>query len=277
MAKPLQYIGQGFFYALFMGVIGYFSTYPVYAHLPPDETLIKLSFRHAGQIAGECRERTQEEMDKLPMYQRKGGTKVCPRGRSDLVVELEMDGKQLYHEILRPTGLAHSSNANIYRRIPVKAGVHTLKARLKDRPGDDFNYVREETVNLAAGRILVRLGIASLVGAGLFAILLVLARTPYIQDFFPWVYFFHTPLVVHVDLSVLLWFLAFAGVLWSLNSSSRFLGVGWLALVLAAGGAAIIVLSPFVAAGKPLMSNYVPVIQSTFFFTGLIVFAVGLT
>ncbi|HEY4696864.1 MAG TPA: hypothetical protein VIH29_02495 [Gallionella sp.] len=155
MAKPLQYIGQGFFYALFMGVIGYFSTYPVYAHLPPDETLIKLSFRHAGQIAGECRERTQEEMDKLPMYQRKGGTKVCPRGRSDLVVELEMDGKQLYHEILRPTGLAHSSNANIYRRIPVKAGVHTLKARLKDRPGDDFNYVREETVNLAAGRILV--------------------------------------------------------------------------------------------------------------------------
>ena len=37
----------------------------------------------------------------------------------------------------------------------MKAGVHTLKARLKDRPGDDFNYVREETVNLAAGRILV--------------------------------------------------------------------------------------------------------------------------
>ena len=155
MAKPLQYIGQGLFYALFMGVIGYFSTYPVYTHLPPDETLIKVSFRHAGQIAGECRERTEEEMSKLPMYQRKGGNKVCPRGRTDLVVELEMDGKQLYHEILRPTGLAHSSNANIYRRIPVKAGVHTLKARLKDRPGDDFNYVREETVTLAAGRILV--------------------------------------------------------------------------------------------------------------------------
>jgi len=72
-----------------------------------------------------------------------------------VVVELEMDGKQLYHEVLRPTGLAHSSNANIYRRIPVKAGVHTLKVRLKDHPGDDFNYVREETVNLAPGRIMV--------------------------------------------------------------------------------------------------------------------------
>ena len=38
----------------------------------------------------------------------------------------------------------------------------------------------------------------------------------------------------------------------------------------------MIVLSPFVAAGKPLMSNYVPVIQSTFFFSGLIGFAVGM-
>ena len=121
------------------------------------------------------------------------------------------------------------------------------------------------------------LGMASLVGAGLFAILLVLSRTPYIQDVFPWIDFFHTALVVHVDLSVLLWFLAFAGVLWSLNSSSRFIGIGWLALVLAAGGAAMIVLSPFVDTGNPVMSNYVPVIQSTFFITGLIVFAVGIT
>lgn len=128
---------------------------------------------------------------------------------------------------------------------------------------------------LASGWL--RLGIASLVGAGLFAILLVLSRTPYIQDIFPWVDFFHSALVVHVDLSVLLWFLAFAGVLWSLNLSSRFIGVGWLALVLSGAGAVMIVLSPFVKSGKPLMSNYIPVIQSTFFFTGLIVFAIGIT
>lgn len=155
MAKPLQYIGQGLFYVLFMGIIGYFSTFPAYTHLPPNETLIKLSFRHAGQHVGACRERTAEEVAQLPSYQRKGGTTVCPRGRADVVVELEMDGKQLYHEILRPTGLAHSSTSNIYRRIPVKAGVHTLKARLRDHDGEDFNYAHEETVNLAPGRILV--------------------------------------------------------------------------------------------------------------------------
>ena len=89
MAKPLQYIGQGLFYALFMGVIGYFSTFPTYTHLQPDETLIKLSFRHAGQRVGECRERTPEEISKLPLYQQKAGeNKICPRERADLVVEL---------------------------------------------------------------------------------------------------------------------------------------------------------------------------------------------
>lgn len=133
----------------------------------------------------------------------------------------------------------------------------------------------DENRRLASGWL--KLGIASLIGAGVFALLVVLSRTPYIQDIFPWIDFFHTALVVHVNLSVLLWFLAFAGILWTLNSSPRFLVIGRQALVLAFGGAAMITLSPFIDTGKPLMSNYVPVIQSTLFFTGLIVFAVGIT
>jgi len=154
MSKPLQYISQGLFYALFMGVIGYFSTYPVYTYLQPDETVIKLSFAHAAQHKGACRERTPEEIAKLPPMQRKVTT-VCPRERADVVVELEMDGKQLYHVVMPPNGLARSGTSNIYRRIPVKAGVHTLKARLRDHVGDDFNYAHEETVDLAPGRIMV--------------------------------------------------------------------------------------------------------------------------
>lgn len=154
MNKSLQYVGQGLFYAVFITLIGYFSTSPVYTHLAPDETLIKLSFRHAGQLKGECRELTVEEIAKLPSYKRKG-TKECPRERANVVVELEMDGERLYHEILKPTGWAHSSNSNIYRRIPVKAGVHLLKARLRDHDGEGYNYTHEETVTLAPGRIIV--------------------------------------------------------------------------------------------------------------------------
>ena len=63
------------------------------------------------------------------------------------------------------------------------------------------------------------LGLISLVGAGLFSILLVLARTPNVQEIIPFVDFFHVALVVHVNLSVLIWLLSIAGVLWSLSSS----------------------------------------------------------
>lgn len=47
------------------------------------------------------------------------------------------------------------------------------------------------------------LGLVALVAAGLFSILLVLARTPVVQQNIPFVDFFHVALVVHVDLSVI--------------------------------------------------------------------------
>ena len=57
----------------------------------------------------------------------------------------------------------------------------------------------------------------ALIGSGLLAMLLVLSRTPGIQDVFPLKEFFRAALVVHVDLSVVVWFMAFAAVIWSAN------------------------------------------------------------
>ncbi|MBS1236058.1 MAG: cytochrome oxidase subunit, partial [Proteobacteria bacterium] len=65
---------------------------------------------------------------------------------------------------------------------------------------------------LAVGWLL--LGLLALLCSGIFSVLLVLARTPGMQSLIPWADFFHTALVVHVDLSVLVWFLAFGGMLW---------------------------------------------------------------
>jgi cytochrome c oxidase subunit I len=79
------------------------------------------------------------------------------------------------------------------------------------------------------------LGLAALVGSGLFSVLLVLARTPGVNAWLPGTDFFRTALVVHVDLSVLVWFFAIAGMLWSLNASRAAARFGWLAL----GGAGL--------------------------------------
>ncbi len=120
------------------------------------------------------------------------------------------------------------------------------------------------------------LGLAALVGAGVFSLLLVLSRTPFVQNVFPLVDFFHVALVVHVDLSVLVWFLAFAGALWSLNSTDRWLGLGWVGLIAAAAGAAMMTISAFVGQPLPIMSNYVPVLQSPLFAGGLSLFGIGI-
>jgi hypothetical protein len=121
------------------------------------------------------------------------------------------------------------------------------------------------------------LALSSLVIGGLLTVMIVLSRTPGIQDIFPWVDFFDTALVVHVNITVLVWFLSFAGVLWSFSGSERFTAVGWSALSLCVAGTALISLSPFVGAGRPLLNNYVPVLQDPIFFVGLWLFGLGFT
>ncbi|MFK5971567.1 MAG: cbb3-type cytochrome c oxidase subunit I [Candidatus Marithrix sp.] len=126
--------------------------------------------------------------------------------------------------------------------------------------------------NLAIGWLFLAVG--SLIIGGLLTILIVLSRTPVFQDIIPWLDFFHTALVVHVDLTVLVWLLAFAGMLWSL-STSRCLLCGKIALTLAVIGTIIISLAPFLGDGHPLMNNYIPVLQMPIFFVGLGIFALG--
>lgn len=124
-------------------------------------------------------------------------------------------------------------------------------------------------------RAWLRLGVAALIGAGTLALLLVLSRTPGIQDHFPLKDFFRASLVVHVDLSVMVWFMAFAGVLWSLAGNRSLGAVGWAGYWLAVIGTALITISPFFPDTQPLLNNYIPVLQTPVFFAGLIVSAIG--
>jgi heme/copper-type cytochrome/quinol oxidase subunit 1 len=135
-------------------------------------------------------------------------------------------------------------------------------------PAPDSNARR-----LVIGWLL--LGLAALVIGGLYTILIVLSRTPVFQEIVPWIDFFRTALVVHVNLTVLVWFLAFSGVLWSYTNSARCRICGWVALGLASLGTLVIVVSPFTGESHPLMNNYVPVLQNPVFFAGLIIFGAG--
>jgi cytochrome c oxidase subunit 1 len=133
--------------------------------------------------------------------------------------------------------------------------------------------VSSEAAALARGWLA--LGLAALLASGVLSLLLVLARTPGVGAWLPAGDFFRTVLVVHVDLSVLVWFSAMAGALWSLQSRRRGLAWGWVALGLAGGGTVLMTLATFVWRGTPLMANYIPVLDGPLFRNGLVLFGAG--
>ena len=132
----------------------------------------------------------------------------------------------------------------------------------------------EQQINIV--RKWLGLAVASLLAAGIFSLLLVLSRTPGVQSIIPWIDFFHVALVVHVDLSVLIWFLSMAACFWCLShpgSGGKLDQFAWTISVL---GTLILVVCPFFGVGKPLLNNYVPVLQHPAFYIALGVFCSGI-
>ena len=154
MARPIAWLGQALLYGLFALIIGYFSGSPPYRHLPADQALIKLSFSHEGQLVSACRQRSAEELAKMAPNMR--APMDCPRGRSPVTVEIDLDGTLAYRHVANPSGLSKDGASTVYHRIPVRAGEHRLAIRLNDDArATGFDYRREEMVTLKPGKVLV--------------------------------------------------------------------------------------------------------------------------
>ena len=149
----IRYAAQAALYAAFVAVIGYFSDSPAYQHLPPGDALLKLSLTHAGARKEPCRERSAEELAKLAPNMR--AQTSCPRERSPVMVEIVLDDAPLFQVAAPPSGLAKDGASTIYRRAPIAAGRHRIGARLADGPTGAFTFVRDATIDLAPGRVVV--------------------------------------------------------------------------------------------------------------------------
>jgi hypothetical protein len=149
VTKVVRTLLQAAFYVPLMLLIGYFSSAPVFVHLPAGEALLRLSIAHAGERRQACRDRSQEELAKLPPNMR--AAQDCPRERAPLLVELEIDGELRYRTEALPAGMQRDGLATLYHRLPIAAGTHRIVVRMRDRPQGEFNYVRDETLDLAGG------------------------------------------------------------------------------------------------------------------------------
>jgi hypothetical protein len=120
------------------------------------------------------------------------------------------------------------------------------------------------------------LSVASLVGAGLLALFVAMARTPGVQDLLPGGDYFRHALVGHVNLAVVVWFLAFQGALWTLTDDGRNRITAWGGIGAAALGVLALTLPAFLGWGVPILSNYVPMLTHPLFPFGLLLFAAGI-
>ena len=153
MLKPAAAIvGQVVLYGAFAAFIGYFATDPVYRQIPDDVALIKVSFSHLSNR--EYRKRTQEELDKMARNMR--APMDCPRERSDIKVEVDLDDKNILKQVLHPTGLYKDGISTMYKRFEVKAGEYKLAVRMQDNTAlEGWRFVKEEKITLKPAQVLV--------------------------------------------------------------------------------------------------------------------------
>lgn len=114
----------------------------------------------------------------------------------------------------------------------------------------------------------IKLGIAALGISGIYSIILVFLRTPVVTDFFVDKAFFKTALVVHVDLSVLVWLLIGSVIIWLKNVYFQIPDLIYKSGILSI---ALMALSPLMN-GDPIMNNYIPMLNNIMFISGLSIF-----
>lgn len=116
------------------------------------------------------------------------------------------------------------------------------------------------------------LGVSALAVAGLFAVLLVVARTPQLKQLSIVQGLFDVALVVHVDLSVLMWFLAIMGMgLAGIMQRHEHRWSIWPKAAIGTFAAATLMmaLSPIDPEWEVIKSNYIPVLYNGVFFLSL--------
>jgi hypothetical protein len=128
----------------------------------------------------------------------------------------------------------------------------------------------------AGARRWLGVAVGSLVLAGALAALLVVGRSPGLDRLAGDPLFFRRALVVHVDLSLVVWFLSFVAALYQLIPSARRTPVrAGLGLGAAITGIVMMVVAAGLG-GEPVLCNYVPVLDHPLFIGGLVAFGAGL-
>jgi hypothetical protein len=127
----------------------------------------------------------------------------------------------------------------------------------------------------AAARHWTAVAVGSLVVAGLLSLSVVIGRLPVISPLIADPLFFKRCLVVHVDLSLLVWFYGFLVAMAALRTPRGGERIGRAGLVMSVAGVLAMLAGALVPGAEPILANYVPVIDHPVFLLGLGLFFAG--
>lgn len=154
MPRVIRWAGQAVLYLLFAVFIGVFATWPAYSVLDPGHGLLRLSFTAPGKISTDCRQRSAEELAKLPRQMR--SALDCQRARSPVQARIELDGRVLVERSFAPAGLSHDGASSGYWRAPISVGAHRLRVQFRDDVRAAApSHEREATVEVREGQIVL--------------------------------------------------------------------------------------------------------------------------
>jgi len=147
--NPGRLLAQALLFGLFGLVIGIFSRWPVYQVLAPGLAVVKVSFTHHGKPVSECRQLSVAELAKLPPNMR--APVQCPRERSPVTVEVDVDGQTVYRHQAMPSGAS-----SVYQRLELAAGPHEVAVRMNDDARQaGYTHTRTGAIVLRPAQILV--------------------------------------------------------------------------------------------------------------------------
>jgi len=146
--------GVALAWGLFAAASVVFTIWPRFSQLEEGNAIISLTFSHAGQRLNECRERTQEELNKLPPNMRKPSD--CPRERYPVRVAFKTNEQVLYEQSLAPSGFWKDGESSIYYRTELPAGRHEFFIGMSDSGREEgFDYSGTSEFTLTAGQHVV--------------------------------------------------------------------------------------------------------------------------
>jgi hypothetical protein len=154
MRNVTRWLAQAILYCAFAVAVGVFSAWPPFHQLEADQALLRLSLLHPGAPLHDCRQRSAEELAKLPAHMRVA--QDCPRERSPVHVRVTLDDRRIVDESFAPSGLSRDGAAAAYRRIAIPTGAHRLSVAVNDdaRHADVF-HTAEQALQLVPGQVVL--------------------------------------------------------------------------------------------------------------------------